>query len=169
MRKSQTVAAQTKATIIRSAARLFRERGFETVSIADVMNTAGLTVGGFYRHFESKEALAAAAIEAATVESMSLREKGPLAPAYLTGLHCDNPGEGCPVAALVSDIARQPASTRTAFTDAVRAMVASLEPETGDRSAALRRAIELVGAVALARAVRHDDKKLSDEILRAVR
>ena len=129
MRKSQTVAAQTKATIIRSAARLFRERGFETVSIADVMNTVGLTVGGFYRHFESKEALAAAAIEAATVESMSLREKGPLAPAYLTGLHCDNPGDGCPVAALVSDIAKQPASTRTAFTDAVRD---GRESRTGD-------------------------------------
>src|SRR5436305_5339622 len=99
MRRSQTAAAQTKATIIRSAARLFRERGFEAVTIGDVMNAAGLTVGGFYRHFESKEALATAAIEAATVESMSLSEKGSLARAYLTALHCDNPGSGCPVAA----------------------------------------------------------------------
>ena len=169
MRKSQASAARTKATVIRTAARLFRERGFEAVSIADVMSAAGLTVGGFYRHFESKEALAAAAIEAATVESTSLGEKGPLAPGYLTARHCDHPGQGCPVAALVTEIARQTQRTRGAFTDAVRGLVARLEPETGGHEAALRRAVELVGAVALARAVRDEDKKLSDEILRAVR
>jgi TetR/AcrR family transcriptional repressor of nem operon len=169
MRRSKIATAQTKATIIRTAARLFRERGFDAVSIADVMSAAGLTVGGFYRHFESKEALAAAAIEAASAEIAAQREAGPLAPGYLTALHCDNPGLGCPVAALVSEIARQTAPPRAAFTDAVRDLVARLEPEEGDRKAALRRAIELVGALALARAVRHDDKKFSDEILRAVR
>jgi TetR/AcrR family transcriptional repressor of nem operon len=169
MRKSRTAAAQTKATIIGTAARLFRERGFDAVSINDVMSAAGLTIGGFYRHFESKEALAAAAIEAATVESNAQREEGPLAPEYLSALHRDNPGHGCPVAALVSEVARQTAPARAAFTDAVRALVARLEPETGDRSAALRRTVELVGAIALARAVRQDDKRLSDEILRAVR
>src|SRR5262249_50790115 len=115
MRRSKIATAQTKATIIRTAARLFRERGFDAVSIADVMSAAGLTVGGFYRHFESKEALASAAIEAATAEKAAMRDEGPLAPGYLTALHCDNPGRGCPVAALVSEIARQTAPTRAAF------------------------------------------------------
>src|SRR3954463_10394706 len=68
MRKSRTAAAETKATIIRTAARLFRERGFDAVSINDVMTAAGLTVGGFYRHFESKEALAGGGAGAARGE-----------------------------------------------------------------------------------------------------
>jgi TetR/AcrR family transcriptional repressor of nem operon len=167
MRKSKAEAAETKARILKTAARLFRERGLDAVSVADVMSAADLTVGGFYRHFESKEALVSAAIEAASAESDANRAAGRLAPGYLSAAHRENPGLGCPVSALVSDIARQTASTRAAFTEAVRGLVARLEPESGDHKSALRRAVELVGAIALSRAV--DDTKLADEILRSVR
>jgi TetR/AcrR family transcriptional repressor of nem operon len=183
MRRSREDAAETRRRILETASRLFRARGITPVSVADIMGALGLTVGGFYRHFESKEALVAKAIEAASDETrlqyaMS-REGGvdtKLASAllddYLSRGHRDHPEVGCPVAALCSEVAHESLPTREAFTQAMHRLlevIGGLVPgETKDaRDRRLCMAAAMVGAVVLSRAT--SDEVLADDLLRAVR
>ena len=184
MRRSREEKARTRQRIIAAASRLFRARGIQEVSVADVMSAVGLTVGGFYRHFPNKEALVAEAIEAASVETTErtrgrlggqMNRQRPLAAmleAYLSTEHRDNAADGCPVAALCSDVGREGRPTRAAFTLALRRVLAQVaEAIPGKSGAARERQLHAVaaavGGVVLARAT--DDDRLSRELLSAVR
>src|SRR5215831_3426096 len=136
MRRSQEDAAKTRARIVDEASRLFRARGIDATSVADVMSAAGLTVGGFYRHFESKEDLVAAAIDAASREttdrhlarSASEDDNNLLAlfDTYLSDAHRKHPGLGCPVAALCSEVAHGSKRTKRAFTGALKRLLTGI-------------------------------------------
>jgi TetR/AcrR family transcriptional regulator, transcriptional repressor for nem operon len=183
MRRSREDAAETRRRILETASRLFRARGITPVSVADIMGALGLTVGGFYRHFESKEALVAEAIEAASDETRSRYAKSregaadtKLASAllddYLSRGHRDHPERGCPVAALCSEVAHESLPTREAFTQAMHLLlevIGGLVPgDTKDaRDRRLCTAAAIVGAVVLSRAT--SDEALADELLHAVR
>src|SRR4051812_22148858 len=132
MKVSRAEAAQNRERIIEAAAQLFRERGFDGVGVAEVMQSAGLTHGGFYGHFASKEDLmvqaCARAIEHSQEVFRQVSERGgdkplkALATAYLSAGHCDSPGDGCVLAALGSEAARRDSSLRGTFTQGVRGM-----------------------------------------------
>lgn len=117
---------QTRDRIVKAAARRFRSRGSERAAIGDLMRDLRLTHGGFYRHFGSKEDLFAQAFAhslqevrrkfaAAVEQAPPGGELKALIDAYLGVEHCDNAAEGCPVAALASEVARRPRSARAAF------------------------------------------------------
>ena len=181
MRVTREQAAQNRDRIVEAAAQLFRERGFDGIGVADLMKEAGLTHGGFYGHFSSKEDLIAEASARALTRSLADWSKiadrasgdplSALAGAYLTSRHRDNPGAGCLLAALGPDVSRHGAAVRRAVTDYVHATVdllANLVPRKS-RAARRQKAIityaTLVGAMVMARAV--DDRALSQEILDA--
>ena len=183
MRRSREDAAETRRRLVETASRLFRLRGITAVSVADVMGELGLTVGGFYRHFESKEALVIEAIEAASdeMDARHTKDRGSTAGAsstsglldsYLSRGHRDHAERGCPVAALCSEIAHEGLPTRDAFTKSLQrllANVSSLAPDdkTDARDLRLHAVASMVGAVVLSRAT--SDEALADELLRAVR
>ena len=165
--------------ILEVAGTLFRERGYDGIGVADIMKRAGLTHGGFYGHFASKNDLAAEItaqvfsretwlewLTGKTHPSMADVVRG-----YLTSRHRDDPGHGCFAAALGTDVARQPRSVRRAFTGELRRRLEILKDLVPGRSAAARRqkAIAtlagLVGGLILSRAV--DDPQFSEEILDA--
>jgi TetR/AcrR family transcriptional repressor of nem operon len=175
---------RTRARIVETAARAFREHGVEPVGIAEVMHEAGLTHGGFYAHFPSKEALVAEAAVLGLAESRrefvtAAAEANPQAPLaeiirrYVSRYHRDHPAEGCAIPALTSEVAREPDSVRHAFTTALEEFIGLLmeympgaTPEAR-QDAALVLAAGMAGAVALSRAV--DDSSLSDRLLLAAR
>ena len=181
MKVTREQAAQNRQRILDVAAQLFRERGFEGIGVADLMKEAGLTHGGFYGHFSSKDDLIAQASARELTRSLgqwsTFAERAsddPLsavADAYLTRSHRDNPGTGCVLAALGPDVSRQGPAVRRAVTDYVRSVVDLFVKLVPGKSKAARRqkAIStyatLVGAMVLARAV--DDRALSQEILDA--
>ena len=183
MRRSREDAAETRRRIVEIASRLFRARGITPVSVADIMGALGFTVGGFYRHFESQEALVAEAIEAAADETASRYARArdgtagaepgsALLEAYLSRGHRDHAELGCPVAALCSEVAHESLPTRQAFTKAMRRLlevVGRVAPgDTKDaRDRRLCTAAAIVGAVVLSRAT--SDEALADDLLRAVR
>ncbi len=158
--------------IVREASRLFCERGFENVTVGEVMKAAGLTHGAFYAHFGSKQELQEAAVvygqalSADRARSYGVTKKGRRAYAdrYLSPRHRDNPGNGCTMAALAQEVARSTPEIKTAFE---RGLMEILSAESGDRKEAIFRAAAMVGGVVLARAV--EDSRLSDEILESVR
>jgi TetR/AcrR family transcriptional repressor of nem operon len=167
MRRSQEDTAQTRVRIVTAAAEMFRARGIDATSVADVMSAVGLTVGGFYRHFDSKEALVAEAIERASHEVA-----GHGLDSYLSDAHRKAPGRGCPVAALCSEVAHGSKSTKNAFTGALERLLTSVGAAMpigarGDRRKVLFSASAAVGALVLARATH--DETLAAEILSAVR
>src|SRR5262245_24173562 len=119
MRYSSGHKQETRERIVRTAARHFRHRGGQGVAIADLMSKLKLTHGGFYKHFASKEQLLVEAITKAFDESESRfseavararpgMELRTLIENYLSLEHCADPGEGCPMAALASEIGRLP-------------------------------------------------------------
>jgi len=167
MRRSQEDTAKTRVRILTAAAEMFRARGIEATSVADVMSAVGLTVGGFYRHFESKDALVAEAIERASQEVAGHGLDG-----YLSDTHRKHAGRGCPVAALCSEVAHASKSTRAAFTGALERLLTSVgaalpASARSDRRKVLFSASAAVGALVLARATH--DESLAGEILSAVR
>ncbi len=180
MKKSKEETALTKARIVDTAARLLRERGLDGVSVAEIMADAGLTHGGFYAHFPSKEALCAAAITHASSETTTRLAKrlaahdgglDAFATDYVSKRHRASPAQGCVVAALASDAAHGDPAVRAALTAAVEQLVGVIEHQLDGSPAARARAVaamtSAVGAVILARAV--DDPALSNEILEAAR
>src|SRR5580765_8582115 len=179
MKVSREQAAQNRERILDAAAQLFRERGFDGIGLADLMKRAGLTHGGFYGHFSSKDDLIAQASARELTRSrahwneVGVRASGDrlsaVASVYLTGPHRDNPGAGCLLAALGPDVSRQGPAVRRTVTDYVRSICDLIVTLVPGKSTAARRqkAIStyatLVGTMVLARAV--DDRVLSQEIL----
>ncbi len=182
MKVSRAEAAQNRERIIEVAARLFRERGFDGIGVAELMNFAGLTHGGFYGHFASKEDLMAQACARALEGSLDalhqVAERGggnalsAVASAYLSPAHRDRPGEGCALAALGAEAARHGSPVRGAFTQGVRSLADRLtrlvpgKSKRAKRERALAIFASMVGALVLARAV--DDAELSEEVLQSV-
>jgi TetR/AcrR family transcriptional repressor of nem operon len=182
MKVSREQAAENRERIVHVAAQLFRERGFDGIGVADLMRAAGLTHGGFYGHFASKEDLAAEACGRALDKSLQKWsaeiEKTPdaafskIVNGYLSQAHRDSPGSGCLVAALGSDFGRQAPPIRRVVTEGIHALVAQLmrlapgKSKRARRRQALSDFAAMVGAVIIARAV--DDAELSKDVLDAV-
>jgi TetR/AcrR family transcriptional repressor of nem operon len=182
MKVSREQVALNRERIVETAARLFREKGYDGIGVADLMKGAGLTHGGFYGHFESKEALLAEAcgkaLEGSVERWKRIADKSPetalqkIAANYLSTEHRDHPGHGCPVTALGADVARLGAPARKALTDGARGqmdILAGLIPgqdAADSRRKALAAYAGMVGALVLARAV--DDQALSEEVMQAV-
>ena len=157
--------------IVKEASRLFRERGFENVSVGEVMKAAGLTHGAFYAHFGSKEELQAVTVaygQKVSLERMQRgkneKAKGSYAERYLSARHRDNPGDGCTMAALASEVARSAPELKAAFE---RGLEDILTAKGGDRKEAIFESAAMIGGIVLARGVQ--DRRFSDEILRSVR
>src|SRR4051794_16513771 len=134
MRYSPEHKERTRARIVRAAARRFRSKGSEGAGIGDLMRDLRLTHGGFYRHFDSKEALFTEAFEQSLQEARDrvtrAIEQAPkggelkaLIDAYLDVDHLNDVRGGCPVAALASEVARRPRGTREPFLQALRAHI----------------------------------------------
>ncbi|MFG2147193.1 TetR/AcrR family transcriptional regulator [Streptomyces sp. NPDC048696] len=183
-RVSRAEAQQHRQQVIDHTSRLIREKGADQVSVPQAMAAAGLTHGGFYRHFSSKDDLVVQALQAAFAERREAMDRlAEAAPSdrsgraeflarYLSDLHRDNPGGGCAAAALAADATRaEPgAPIRTAFTQGLRDLVDGFQQlggDTDDRGTVLVELSTLVGAILLARA--SDDPDLSHEILTAAR
>ena len=183
MRVTREQADQNRERVLDAAAKLFRERGFSGIGVAELMKSAGLTHGGFYGQFESKEDLMAQACARAFEGSLDrwrdLAARSPESPlpavvkSYLSRAHRDQPGDGCVVAALGAEAAREGPALRRAVTDGTKALLEMLSELAPGKSKAARRQqaaatfASMVGAMVLARAV--DDDALSKEILQAVR
>lgn len=180
MRVSKEKAAQNRQDILTAAARLFREQGVSATGVDAITKDASLTHGAVYSQFGSKEAIAAEAIRLALrgserlwqrlVERKGAKQAFPaIVAAYLSREHRDSPGQGCAVAALGSEIARQPQSVRDAFTEELKAGLEFLagvmpgEDSSGRYEDAIAAFAGMVGALILARAV--NDEPLSERIL----
>lgn len=158
--------------IVKEASRLFRERGFENVTVSEVMKAAGLTHGAFYAHFNSKEDLQEAAvaygqaISAGRVRSHGATKKGlkAFAARYLSARHRDNPGDGCTMVSLAQEVAHSTPEIKAAFEQGLEEI---LSANSADRKEAIFQTAALLGGVVLARAVK--DPRFSDEILESVR
>jgi TetR/AcrR family transcriptional regulator, transcriptional repressor for nem operon len=185
MGHSRAEKTKTHKRIVKIASRRFREKGLAGVGIADLMKEAGLTVGGFYKHFDSRDALVAEAVSSAfgawKRQVDAAASGGPavsyakLIDDYLNEAHRDDPGAGCAFSALAEEIGRSDKRTRALASEQIRndiQLIADLLPRKDKNKAAVRsKAIltfsALVGAMALARAV--SDEALSREILKTVK
>jgi TetR/AcrR family transcriptional regulator, transcriptional repressor for nem operon len=185
MGHSREQKAKTHERIVALASKKFREKGLAGIGLADLMKEAGLTVGGFYKHFGSRDDLVAEAISSAagrwkhSADAAATRGNpvtyDSIVDEYLSEAHRDHPGTGCPLAALGEDIARSGKRNRALVSEYVEENIALLaktihEPGQEDKSTARPRAIlsycALVGAITIARAV--SDQQLSREILKTV-
>jgi TetR/AcrR family transcriptional repressor of nem operon len=177
MRVSREQAAENRKRIVETASRMFREKGFDGVGVDAIMKGAGLTHGGFYGHFRSKDDLAAEAVtralERGTERQSRFTDLGGLVSDYLSERHRANPAEGCAIAALGPEMVRQGEGIRRGVTAHLRAQLDRFSQllKGGTAASRRKRAIAtlsgIVGALVLARAV--DDPALSDEILAAAR
>ncbi len=184
-RVSKAAAAQHREEVVEAASRLFRERGVQAVGLSDVMAAVGLTSGGFYKQFESKQALAAEAttraftLTNAIVEEVSDRHPGrpdealqDLLATYLSTDNRDAPADGCAATALAAEASHEPldSQVRTAYADGLSGFIDLLTGFTrgeGTRSERIAIVCTLVGALSLARATA--GTPLSDEILQSAR
>ncbi len=188
---SKQQAVENRKTIVAASERLFREHGIDGVGLSALMKAAGFTQGGFYNHFESKEALAAEVVATAMGKANhDLKEAiaAPIAPGgnrlrrqidyYLSGTHCSDIEHGCAVAGLTADVRRLGHEAQVHFArglqemiDTLTKLVAEQRAGSGDGDETRREAIafynEMVGAVILSRAVASADPQLGEEILRA--
>ena len=190
MKVTREQAAANRAAIVKAAARLFRERGFDGVGVAEIMKAAGLTHGGFYGHFASKDALAAEACGAAfndTLDRLSGGRglaNGDLAhyiDGYLSDTHRDRRDIGCPIAAFASDIPRQDPGIQAEYAQGIDRFADTLirrfpalagtdgAGEAADRGKALLMMSALIGGLTLARAASASNPALSDEILASLK
>jgi TetR/AcrR family transcriptional repressor of nem operon len=171
MRVSREQVTENRRTILEAAGRLFRKRGFEAVTVAEIMQAAGLTHGGFYGYFGSKDELIAEAL----AEALTKTTTGPVgdlatyAGAYLSRSLRDDLARGCPTAALAADTIRQSAGARMEMTTGIKQQLERLSHVAPGRNTAEKRRTAIgmwaamVGAMILARA--SDDPALSDEVL----
>jgi TetR/AcrR family transcriptional regulator, transcriptional repressor for nem operon len=181
MRYPASETAEKHEKILQEAARLFRERGFGGVGVAEIMKAAGLTHGAFYAHFSSKEVLEAEAVDHAFAQSdqrlhtrtaEATDPKRVFLDSYLSEAHRDHPGSGCAIAALGPEIARK-SPARQPFTRWVKHMIDGTagrfrwKRKSPARDNAIHLLSAAVGALVLARAV--DDPQLANEILETVR
>lgn len=177
-RVSQQQAEENRRRVVETAARLFREKGTH-LSVADLMKASGLTHGGFYKQFASKDALIDEATTHAFAELAQLHAAGlerhagqrdearqALIDNYLSVEHRDNPADGCPAAALAADMAREPADSeaRRVYVEGVGDFAEALADEEHD---GLVRLSTMIGALVLSRATK--GSSLSEEALVAAR
>lgn len=169
MKVTRAQAEANRERIVDVAGELFREKGFDGIGLNDLMQAAGLTRGGFYGHFGSKEELAKLACERALSAGgqywKDLADKDragalqALVGFYLSDLHCQHLAKGCAMAALAGDVARAGPPLLETFEAGVERFLAVLEPLMGAQDPAARRKqalatlSQLVGALVLARAV----------------
>jgi TetR/AcrR family transcriptional repressor of nem operon len=181
MRVSRDQAAENRARIIEVASQQFRQKGFDGIGVADVMKNAGLTHGGFYGHFASKDDLIAQSCDAAMKRSAekwsAIAQEGPevalaaITSSYLAKNHKGDLANSCTMALLAPDIARQGGVVQTRFTEGTKRLLEILSDLVPGRSKAKKRQkalatmAGLIGAVVLSRAV--DDPEFADEILDA--
>ncbi|HAT2828775.1 TPA: TetR/AcrR family transcriptional regulator [Klebsiella oxytoca] len=170
-RVSKEQMERNRESIINASAELFRERGLDGVSVSDIMAAVGLTHGGFYGHFSSKDELEAHACQRAFDDTQALFSTSGIATFdelinyYLSEEHRDNIGNGCTVSALASDVLRKPQdkSVREVYTRGVKMMatyIASLQGEPSDNSLPDYHLVQmavLAGALMLARATAGDE------------
>src|SRR6516165_1556230 len=156
MRKSREEAAQTRRRIVEAASREFRKNGIVATGLNDLMKAAGLTHGGFYKHFESKDQLVAEATALAVdavIARMAMEAeptKSAAVAAYLSTGHRDDPASGCPLAAIGSELARADTKTREAATKGFERLVAILAVKSKSEHArrrALAAVSTMIGAV----------------------
>jgi TetR/AcrR family transcriptional repressor of nem operon len=177
MRRSKVEKALTHSKIVSVAAKRFRERGLEGIGVADVMKEAGSTVGGFYKHFASRDELVIEALAEAFKDLDRWEREAEDLPAllrfYLGEQHCDRPGEGCAITALAGDVRHASSGVKIVFTERVKHSLSysADHMKGGDAESRRSRAILLlsagIGGLSLARAV--NDKALSREILAELR
>jgi TetR/AcrR family transcriptional repressor of nem operon len=192
MRITKQQAEDNRARVVETAARLFREKGFDGISVAELMHAAGMTHGGFYNHFESKQDLEAAACahvfskSVAAIEAIARiaapEERTQAFDAYkrryVSKKVRDYSATACPMVAFAGDVSRQPAPVREEYASGFRRYLAAFErASAGDglegeakqqaRARAIVQFAILAGARSLARSVAETDPALSDEILEA--
>ncbi|MGW1423134.1 TetR/AcrR family transcriptional regulator [Bradyrhizobium manausense] len=182
MRYSREHKQETHDRIVKKASVRLREKGAHGIGVADLMKEAGLTHGGFYAHFDSREALVIEAFAYAMDRSMEHWRKltGEAAPdkrlaliaeSYLSSLHRDNPGHGCSIPALGAEIARESPKTRKAFAGKLDEMVEMMTdfipnlPRKAARKQAIATLATMAGTMLLARIA--GSSELSDEVLKA--
>ena len=188
MKVSKAQAAENRQGILEAASRLYRERGLQGVGVADITRTAGLTHGGLYRHFESKDALVAEACSAAFDWAIPVAEGAPQEArvrsrieGYLSPQHRDAPGTGCPVAALAVDAARHGDGLSEVFAQGIERNIArfaqllaggsaeasgaAAAQHPAHRAHAMHILATMVGGMVLARATVAARPALSDEWL----
>ncbi|MFM0166571.1 TetR/AcrR family transcriptional regulator [Paraburkholderia sediminicola] len=172
MGHSQATKLATHERIVQVAARRLRERGIDGISVGDIMKEASLTVGGFYKHFDSRDALVTEAFILALQDIEHIQDALKTAPqraisTYVSGSHRNNVGRGCPISALVNDVARAPDATRKVFTERVSEIIDLLAQSFSETENAHDKAVMIfsacVGSIALARAVQ--DPSLSNKII----
>jgi TetR/AcrR family transcriptional repressor of nem operon len=184
MRYSREHKQETHDRIVRKASVRLREKGAHGIGVADLMKEAGLTHGGFYAHFDSREALVIESFAYAMDRSMEhwrkiTDEVAPekrlalVAEAYLSALHRDNPGQGCSIPALGADIARESPKTRKAFAGKLDEMIEMMTdyipgvPRKTARKQAIATLATMAGTMLLARIA--GSGELSDEVLKSGR
>ncbi|TQF30766.1 TetR/AcrR family transcriptional regulator [Bradyrhizobium sp. UNPA324] len=184
MRYSPEHKQETHDRIVKKASVRLREKGAHGIGVADLMKEAGLTHGGFYAHFDSREALVIEAFGYAMDRSMEhwrkiTDEVSPekrlalIAEAYLSALHRDNPGQGCSIPALGAEIARESPKARKAFAGKLDEMIELLAdyipnmPRKAARKQAIATLATMAGTMLLARVA--GSSELSDEVLKAGR
>ncbi|MDF2118421.1 TetR/AcrR family transcriptional regulator [Roseiarcaceae bacterium H3SJ34-1] len=182
MKVSREQARENRRTVVSVAGRLFRERGFDGIGLSDLMKAAGLTHGGFYKQFKSKDDLIVEASAQALEESAgrwsriirgaSLNPLAGLIRFYLSKAHRDRPGEGCVFAALAPDVARHDALLKKAFEAGMEKHLLLFDgllsdaPDEATRNQSITMVSAMVGALVLSRAV--ENKALSQRILKTV-
>lgn len=179
MRVSKAKVAEHRSAILESASRLFRERGFNDVGVAEIMQASGLTHGAFYGHFRSKADLAGEACREACAEGLASWKKtgdiGTIIDRYLSTTHRDTPAKGCAISALAADIAREGPQMQQDHAEGIRRFIGTIEAhlEEPDAQARRRKAIAIfatmTGALTMARGVAEGDPALSTEILENAR
>lgn len=168
MKVTREQVTENRRRILDAASRLFRAKGFDSVTVAEVMQSAGLTHGGFYGHFSSKDDL----IEQTLAHCLTMGNDEPFdleayVAHYLSPEHRDNPADGCPFAALAAHVQRQGRDVRTVMSDGARTLVNRMagdqDTQGGTGPSIIGSWAAMVGAMILARAV--NDRHLSDRIL----
>ncbi|MBY4730336.1 TetR/AcrR family transcriptional regulator [Cupriavidus pauculus] len=180
MKITKAQAQANREHVVATASKVFRERGYDGVGVADLMAAAGFTHGGFYRQFNSKADLMAESAACGIAQTVALSE-GVNAPEfvqhYLSREHRDTRATGCTMAALGGDAARQPEAVRAAFAAGIESLLGALMPtdidsDGGDPGRARARSLDTlahaVGAIVMSRAC-PDDSPLADEILAVCR
>lgn len=176
MKVTKAQAQANRAHIVETASKLFRERGYDGVGVAELMAAAGFTHGGFYKHFRSKADLIAEAAACGFSQTAARSEGVDIADfitAYMSRQHRDTRSDGCTLAALAGDAARQPEAIKAVFADGIECLLASIErgsdalsrdDQTKARAKMIDMLAHVVGAVVLSRAC-PQESSLAEEIL----
>jgi TetR/AcrR family transcriptional repressor of nem operon len=180
MRYSEEHKAETRARILKAAASRFREDGIEGASLPEVMQDAGLTVGGFYRHFESKDDLFRAAMDQSLEDTLAIFAGGDpsvmgedwaraVARVYLSMAHRANTRDGCPIPALAADVSRADEAIREQSESNLKRLAEGVAERLGEDAPreAWTLLATLVGGLTLSRMV--EDPDTAQTILRAAR